>query len=577
MKILIAKTAGFCMGVRRAVEMALDAPARHQKPIYTFGPLIHNPQVLALFKEKGVSVLERIPETAKGTVLIRAHGVPPKTKQLLRKAGFSVIDATCPRVVKVQSIIKQHARKGYATIIVGDQDHPEVTGLMGFAGDLGHVVPDLQAFKDLPQFAQAIVVAQTTQNQNLYGQIKQWAADHRPHYTVFDTICDSTAKRQREVSQLSRCVDAVVVVGGKNSGNTQRLADIVKASGKAVYHVETEAELDMDTLFNLQSIGITAGASTPSWIIKRVLRALEYIPLDRRKGWRSYLLRAQRFLLLTNIYVSMGAGALCYAAIRLQGLPVSEHALAVAVLYVMSMHTLNHLTGGAEDKYNDPDRERFYSRNKRPLTAMAMAAGATGLFAAFQMGPVPFWVLLAMSLLGLSYNLSLIPDQVFASVKFRRIRDFPGSKTILITLAWGIVTAVLPALASAENQLVAPAAAFILSAGIVFGRTAFFDILDIQGDRIVGKETLPIVLGQKRSFRLVKVLLSAIVVLFPLTAAAGLLNPLAYPLAVCPMLLLIVVMGYQRGNMLPGMHMEFIVESIFILSGLLAFIFTLTG
>ena len=152
------------MGVRRAVELALDAPANYQKPIYTFGPLIHNPQVLALFAEKGVRVLDHIPDWGEGTVLIRAHGIPPATKRRLVEAGFKVIDATCPRVVKVQSIIKSHARKGFSVIIIGDQDHPEVVGLLGYAGERGHVAESLEALKALPVYDQAIIVAQTTQN-----------------------------------------------------------------------------------------------------------------------------------------------------------------------------------------------------------------------------------------------------------------------------------------------------------------------------------------------------------------------------------------------------------------------------
>ena len=136
MKIVIAKTAGFCMGVRRAVEMVLDAPNKLEKPIYTYGPLIHNPHVLNLLEEKGVTVLNEIPDHGFGTVLIRAHGVPPRTKKDLKTAGFKVIDATCPRVIKVQTIIRKHAKQGYASIIIGDKQHPEVIGLLGFAGPM---------------------------------------------------------------------------------------------------------------------------------------------------------------------------------------------------------------------------------------------------------------------------------------------------------------------------------------------------------------------------------------------------------------------------------------------------------
>ena len=161
------------MGVRRAVEMVMDTPVEHRGPIFTFGPLIHNAQVLDLLASKGISILEQIPEHGNGTVLIRAHGVPPKTKQQLKKAGFTIIDATCPRVIKVQSIIGRHAKKGYASIIIGDKDHPEVIGLLGYAGQNGHVVGHLDELASLPPFDLAIVVAQTTQNTPFFEVVKK--------------------------------------------------------------------------------------------------------------------------------------------------------------------------------------------------------------------------------------------------------------------------------------------------------------------------------------------------------------------------------------------------------------------
>jgi (E)-4-hydroxy-3-methyl-but-2-enyl pyrophosphate reductase len=575
MKIVVAKTAGFCMGVRRAVELALDAPAQYPEPIYTFGPLIHNPQVLALFAEKGVKVLEQIPEHGTGTVLVRAHGIPPGTRKRLKQAGFKVINATCPRVIKVQSIIKSHARKGYAVIIIGDQDHPEVVGLSGYAGDQKQVVASLESLKALPEFEHAIIVAQTTQNLREYEHIKAWAAKRRPHYKIFDTICDSTEKRQAEVRHIAKEVDAVLVVGGKNSGNTQRLAAIVKAVGKPAYHVETEEELDTEALARVRNLGITAGASTPSWIIKRVLRSVEQISIRRGRSWLSFWLKLQRYLLLTNLYVAWGAGCLAYAAVKLQGLPVSYAAMAVAVLYVMSMHILNHLTGGAENQYNDPDRARFYSRYKTILTVMAVTAGALGLVAAYSMGSLPFWGLLFMSFLGLTYNLRIVPYALVPRIKFRSLRSFPGSKTILIALAWGMVTACLPALAAGNSRAWACIFAFLWASGLVFCRTAFFDILDVQGDRIVGKETIPILLGPKRSFNLLKGLLVTETILSLLAGLTRITNALAWVLIIPPLLLLLIISSHEHGDILPGIRMEFRVESLFVLSGLLAFFYTL--
>lgn len=190
------------MGVRRAVEMVLDASNGYEGPIYTYGPLIHNPQVLDLLKEKGISRLDAVPEKGEGTVLVRAHGVPPQAKQQLRDAGFNVIDATCPRVIKVQTIIRKHAAQGCVCIIVGDDDHAEVVGLLGYTDGMGHVVDSVEAFKALPDFEKVIIVAQTTQNTLLYEEIKDIAEEKYPGCKFFNTICDSTQKRQEKYVAL---------------------------------------------------------------------------------------------------------------------------------------------------------------------------------------------------------------------------------------------------------------------------------------------------------------------------------------------------------------------------------------
>ncbi|MBU1161469.1 MAG: 4-hydroxy-3-methylbut-2-enyl diphosphate reductase, partial [Proteobacteria bacterium] len=428
MKILIAKNAGFCMGVRRAVEMVLDAPNKHENPICTFGPLIHNPQVLDLLREKDISILEHIPEYATGTVLIRAHGVPPQTKQNLKKAGYKIIDATCPRVIKVQTIIREHAKKEYASIIIGDKDHPEVIGLLGYAEGKGFVVDNLDDLESLPSFEKAIIVAQTTQNTLFFEEIKKWANNKFPHYKIFDTICDSTAKRQVEVQNLADSVDAVIVVGGQNSGNTKRLAEISKKTGKPTYHIETESEIDIDALSKAKCIGITAGASTPNWVIKKIYRTLEALPYKKKQGLQRVIFSIQRVLLLTNIYVSIGAGCLCYACIKIQGITNNLHHVLISMLYVLSMHILNNLIGTKADRYNDPDRSSFYNKNKILLAVLAFAAGGIGLMTAYSAGWIPFLILFGMSMMGLSYNLRLIPKR-FSYDKYSRLRDIPGSKT----------------------------------------------------------------------------------------------------------------------------------------------------
>ena len=365
MKIIIAKTAGFCMGVRRAVEMALDMPRKYKGPFFTFGPLIHNPQVVDLLKEKGISIMDEIPAQGSGTMLIRAHGVPPGVKKNLKNSGFTVIDATCPRVVKVQAIIRKHARQGYASIIIGDKNHPEVTALLGYAGERGYAVGNMEELESVPGFEKAIVVAQTTQNIFLYEKVKEWIKVKFPHYKLYDTICNSTSKRQAEVKELAGHVDAIIVVGGHSSGNTQRLVEASRQAGKPAYHIETESEIDLDTLASSKNIGITAGASTPNWMIKRVYRTLEDLSYKKARGLRKHFYTIERSLLLTNIYVSIGAGCLCYANIKLLGGASGYFPYVVmSMLYVLSMHTLNNLIGRKADYYNDPDRASFYKKHQ---------------------------------------------------------------------------------------------------------------------------------------------------------------------------------------------------------------------
>jgi (E)-4-hydroxy-3-methyl-but-2-enyl pyrophosphate reductase len=569
-KVTIAKTAGFCMGVRRAVEMALDAPENYQQPIYTYGPLIHNPQVLDLFDERGVGVLSEIPVSGHGTVLIRAHGVPPDTKERLESAGLQVIDATCPRVIQVQTIIRVHAQKGYATIIVGDKDHPEMIGLLGFAGDRGHVVANLDELALLPAFEKAIIVAQTTQNKDLFESVKDKAYIHYPHYKVFDTICGSTEKRQFEVKELAGNVDAMVVVGGKNSGNTQRLVEIAKAAGKPAFPVETDEDLELAALLDFKHIGIAAGASTPNWIIKRVYRTLENIPVRQHGGWKKQCHNIQKVLILTDIYLALGAGCLCYACIKLMGKNGFFPQGMIAMLYVLSMHIFNHMTSTAEDRFNDPERARFYQIHKSKLIFLGLLAGAVSVLAAFSAGALALILTATMIITGLSYNFHVLPLLRDGKRIYLRIRDIPGSKTIFIAVAWGVVTALLPALADLETVTIGTIIVVLWSTGIVFARTVFYDILDMQEDRIVGKETLPILLGAKRSLRLLKGVLAATFFILIFSALLGEIAKLGYLLTLCPLFLFGVIEAHERGKVQPGVRLEFQIETVFTMAGFIA-------
>ncbi len=567
MKFVVAKTAGFCMGVRRAVDMVLDASNLSDEPIYTYGPLIHNPQVLEMLEKKKVFKLDKIPAKGEGIVLIRAHGVPPEDEVALKEAGFTVMNATCPRVTRVQVIINKYAKRGYATIIIGDKKHPEVVGLLGYAKGQGYTVTALDQLCDLPKFEHAVVVGQTTQDTDFYDEIKSWCNVNAPHYKVFDTICGSTEKRQTEIRELAANSDAVIVVGGKQSGNTKRLAQIAFQAGKPAAHIEDASQIDYTVFSSAKTIAITAGASTPNWIIKEAYRKIKS-NLGKQHAGKARLFQLRDFILKTNILAAMGAGFLTYACSALQGISKDfQHAL-IAMLYVLSMHILNNLLTVKSDTYNHPERANFYKQNKSYLQLLAVLSGAAGLYLSYGTGILSFVILFLISILGLSYNLKIFPLKI-SQGKIAKIRDIPGSKTLLIVAAWGTVTCLLPSMTN-QTKLGLVIVVFLFSIGLVFSRTAFFDILAIQGDRITGKETLPILLGVKTSFSIIQYVLIGEIGLIFLTSLIGLLPKTALLLAFIPFLMLLLIRFFKKDSLISGVHRELIIEVLFLATGLLA-------
>jgi 4-hydroxy-3-methylbut-2-enyl diphosphate reductase len=370
------------------------------------------------------------------------------------------------------------------------------------------------------------------------------------------------------VNSLAESVDALIVVGGRESGNTQRLVEVAWEAGKTVFHVEDESELDMDQLKDIETIGITAGASTPNWVINRVFKKLETHSIEARKSWRRVLMRIQRTLLLTNLYVALGAGCLTYACTTLLGIEKALPHILIAFLYVLSMHTFNNLIGKKSDHYNDPDRALFYDKHMITLAAIGLLSGAAGLAIAITMGTAPFLFLLVVSIMGLFYNIPLVPRS-FSAFRYRRISDMPGSKSILIVVAWGIVTSVFPALSVTGQMTFNTFLVFLWAVGVVFVRTTYFDILDMQGDRVVGTKTIPILAGERRTKLLLKYILIFLFSLLLVSSAFGVMPPLGFALCTIPVIMSLIILAHERGIALPGFRPVFWMETNFILIGMI--------
>ncbi len=273
-KIITAKRAGFCFGVKRAVDMAFDV-AKKSESVYTLGPIIHNPQVIEKLKSEGVWPVESIDNPKIKTLIIRTHGVPKNVSEKLSRKKYEVIDTTCPFVKKAQNYANLLQAEGYQVLIVGDCEHPEVKGLMSYAG-LDVVV--INKDDSLPKLKSRVgVVVQTTQPISVLKKFIADAVDCVKELKVFNTICNSTALRLKETKAIAQGVDAVIVVGGKNSANTTQLANFCISMSVPTYHVETASEIRKQWFMNVGKVGITAGASTPDWIIEDVAERIRYL------------------------------------------------------------------------------------------------------------------------------------------------------------------------------------------------------------------------------------------------------------------------------------------------------------
>ncbi len=273
MKIKKAEMAGFCFGVKRALELTVKA-AREGSGVYTLGPLIHNPQVVERLRLEGVGHFEidRIPPDLKIAV-IRTHGVSKEVNEYLNSLGIRVIDATCPFVKKAQQYAKLLHEEGYQVIILGDRNHPEVVGIKSYAGPDALVVNGPEQIERLSR--KVGVVVQTTQPVEKLQELLKKAVVLCKELKVYNTICNSTAQRLKETAELASSVDVMLVVGGRNSANTTQLARLSESMGVRTYHVETAEELKDEWFEGVNSVGVTAGASTPDWIIEDIIERLK--------------------------------------------------------------------------------------------------------------------------------------------------------------------------------------------------------------------------------------------------------------------------------------------------------------
>ncbi len=282
-EVTLAKTAGFCFGVKRAVDIVYEE-AEKGKPVYTLGPIIHNEEVVSDLERKGVLVIDETKlqdiqeDLSDCTVVIRSHGVSKSVYEMLEQKQCHIVDATCPFVKKIHNTVEEHAAKNYDIVIIGSKDHPEVQGILGWCDGKGIAMEteeEISSYKPQNPEKKVCVVAQTTFNYKKFQELVEIISKKGYDIIAVNTICNATAERQKEARELAAQSDAMIVIGGKNSSNSRKLYEISKNQCENTFFIQTLEDLDMSQIQSSSSLGITAGASTPKNIIQEVLKACQ--------------------------------------------------------------------------------------------------------------------------------------------------------------------------------------------------------------------------------------------------------------------------------------------------------------
>lgn len=278
-EIRTAKSAGFCFGVERAVNRVYEEIERNND-VYTYGPIIHNETVVSDLEEKGVKVIHNIDEIGDdvtGTVVIRSHGVGRDVQEAMESRGCAIVDATCPYVKKIHRIVSKESKDGRVIVIIGNSRHPEVQGIKGWCENVVYIIENVEDARNLclPDDTRICIVSQTTFSYKKFEELVEIISKKRYDILALNTICNATEVRQKESRELAKNSDAMIVIGGEHSSNTQKLYEICKNECKNTYYIQKAEDLNLAELRSFETVGITAGASTPNKIIKEVQKACQ--------------------------------------------------------------------------------------------------------------------------------------------------------------------------------------------------------------------------------------------------------------------------------------------------------------
>ncbi len=567
MSVIVAKTAGFCWGVRRAVDSVVTTIKKGEGPFRVYGPLVHNPQVIEALKDRGVGISPEPWEESGGTLFLRTHGVTLEERERLVKLPLVLRDLTCPRVGRALAIAGKMSKLGYDVIIFGDSGHHEVKAILSSAGPAGRVVSSAAEAQMLPDLDKPFLLSQTTQNSQAFHEILTLLQTRWPKIESSNTICDSTARRQKELRELLGKVDAVVVVGGRHSANTERLALIGGETGLPVFKVETPDELDPEALKKHKRILLSAGASTPGWSIRKVReRLLEIQGESTGAGWIRTVFRN---LVFSGVHIPFIA--LMIALAQRQTLGGSDWGTAglAAGLFLWSFTNFTAVLECRRVTMTSQKRQEFFRSNESIILILA----ALSFFGAVVISSVLgvawlLWTAVA-TLFCFLYVLPLLRANQF----FDLLRSIPGSREILFTLAWSFLVCILPAVTLAGLDFSFRLFIWPVSLALLFfSRSLFLDLVDLQGDALLGMDTLPLHLGFGRCRKILIAGASSAGLVQIAAVIFGKLPICSMGFAVAPVVLITAYFRLEKESFPSELSVRVISDGTLAIAGLIPFL-----
>ncbi|HOP28483.1 MAG TPA: 4-hydroxy-3-methylbut-2-enyl diphosphate reductase [Spirochaetota bacterium] len=566
MKIEMAKNSGFCMGVRNAILKIVDELNSCDENIYVYGPLIHNPQTVEVLKKRGLITINSLKEIKNKQIAIRTHGIPVDENRVIRNEASRTINLTCSRVARVQSYIKKYSSNGYFTIIIGDRDHAEVIGLKSYATAGVHVVSEPDDINTLPRSEKYLIVSQTTHERNQFELIVNLIREKHSNVEVIDTICDSTRLRQDDVREgIARGIDTLVVVGGKNSANTTRLAKIGTDNGIKTFHIETDEELIAEEFKNSRYVLVTAGASTPGWIINNVLEKLYIINNANSNPVIKVIKKYFEFFVRSNIISSIASFLMVLIAQKYAGIEPGYKYGIIAALFIYVMYTVNNYLDREFLIKSNSYKYKIYEKSGLYMLIAAIISFFISIYISYSISATMMYLFLVPYLLGVFYSTPYF-KLVIKALGSELIKKIYNTK-IVTGFGWLVVLILLPYYDRGVDLIT-----FISMGSVfftfVFLRQFIIDLVAFQGDLILGRDTLATSFGAKYAVYIAYAIsLTGVIAFSVVTILSGKFTYLLFLLCIIYYLVLLKKIG--KTDYLISLRYEFLIDANYILMALL--------